>query len=167
MDLSTYQELAKRTATHPDPNADMYELMALGLIGETGEVVDLIKKHKYHNVPIDVEKLKKEVGDCLWYLANGLTLCYVDLGMLVSYYIDTEPDLIHMALICGEIADSLCDKTLDQYTAFPRSYLAQLHKVSMMFGFTLGEAADCNIEKLKRRYPDGFDLGRAANHDSE
>lgn len=42
---------------------------ALGLAGEAGEVCDLLKKHWGHLHPLDREKLKKELGDVLWYVA--------------------------------------------------------------------------------------------------
>ena len=41
---------------------------ALGLAGESGEVCDLLKKHWGHRQPLDREKLKKELGDVLWYV---------------------------------------------------------------------------------------------------
>jgi NTP pyrophosphatase (non-canonical NTP hydrolase) len=40
---------------------------ALGLAGESGEVVDLIKKDLYHGKDIDRVKLIKELGDVAWY----------------------------------------------------------------------------------------------------
>lgn len=49
-------------------------LGALGLAGETGEVVDIIKKALFHNKPLDLEKLKLELGDVRWYLE---VLCIV------------------------------------------------------------------------------------------
>lgn len=42
---------------------------SLGMSGETGEVVDLIKKHLIFNKPLDQDKLKKELGDVLWYMS--------------------------------------------------------------------------------------------------
>lgn len=50
-----------------------------GLAGEAGEAVDLLKKHLGHNHDLDLNKLEKELGDCLWYIAQiankfGLTL---------------------------------------------------------------------------------------------
>lgn len=44
-----------------------------GLAGEAGEVCDLLKKVLGHGKPYDGEKLKKELGDVLWYLANLAT----------------------------------------------------------------------------------------------
>lgn len=42
---------------------------ALGMSGETGEVVDIIKKHMVFDKHLDVENLKKELGDVLWYMS--------------------------------------------------------------------------------------------------
>lgn len=44
-----------------------------------GNVADMVKKATAHGVPLDREKLKKELGDALWYITavagdNGLTL---------------------------------------------------------------------------------------------
>lgn len=40
----------------------------LGLPGEVGELIDLIKKDICHSVPIDRNKLEKELGDVMFYL---------------------------------------------------------------------------------------------------
>ena len=57
---------------------------ALGLAGETGEVLELIKKKYYHDGqdkkgPITPERILDECGDVLWYLTamleqNGFSL---------------------------------------------------------------------------------------------
>ena len=77
----------------------------LGLTGEAGEVSDLVKKGIFHEKGIDLEHLKKELGDCAWYLAM------------------------------------ICDAC----------------------GFTLDDVMQTNIDKLKARYPQGFDTYRANN----
>lgn len=41
-----------------------------GLTGEAGEVADLIKKHFGHGHELDLTKVKKELGDVLWYLSQ-------------------------------------------------------------------------------------------------
>ncbi len=43
---------------------------ALGVGGESGEVIEIIKKECFHNKPADPEKLRLEVGDVLFYLAR-------------------------------------------------------------------------------------------------
>lgn len=71
MDNATYARLASRTA--PDNNQPLTGhqvgllLAAVGLGGETGEILEIIKKHVFHGHPLDREKLIKEMGDAEWY----------------------------------------------------------------------------------------------------
>lgn len=44
--------------------------MALGLSGEVGEVVDLVKHAIFHNEKLERCELAKELGDVMWYLVN-------------------------------------------------------------------------------------------------
>src|SRR3954467_12660452 len=78
MNLQDFQLSALRTLNeHPQPLTDWelkLDLCALGLAGESGEVVDLIKKALYHKHNLDRDKLRLELGDVLWYLANIASL---------------------------------------------------------------------------------------------
>lgn len=68
-----YQEETRRTMAEPDAaltgNEGYVTGYALGLAGEAGEVVDLLKKHLFHSRPLDLDSLEKELGDVLWYLS--------------------------------------------------------------------------------------------------
>lgn len=44
----------------------------MGLSGETGELVDLVKKSVNYGKPLDIEKLLNEAGDVIHYLARIL-----------------------------------------------------------------------------------------------
>lgn len=59
--------------------------MALGVAGEAGEIVDAVKKAAIYQKPLDLQNVKEEIGDVLFYLqglcnATGLTLdqCMTD-----------------------------------------------------------------------------------------
>lgn len=80
----------------------------LGLSGEVGEFNDMIKKWIFHEKELDINHLKKECGDILWYIA----------------------------LMCNS------------------------------FGWNLDEIMQMNIDKLKARYPEGFDTVRANNREN-
>lgn len=67
MTLNEYEVATKRTA-EDDPNNKF--VFALGLCGESGEVAELIKKSIGHGINYDREKMKKELGDVLWYVAR-------------------------------------------------------------------------------------------------
>ena len=47
---------------------------ALGLGGETGEVLEILKKARRDCQPPDLKHLAEELGDVLWYVANLCTV---------------------------------------------------------------------------------------------
>jgi NTP pyrophosphatase (non-canonical NTP hydrolase) len=69
MNLDDYQTKAARTAASDADPKTALAVIGLGLAGEAGEAVDLIKKYVGHGHPLDVERLEKELGDVLWYVA--------------------------------------------------------------------------------------------------
>lgn len=70
MNANEYQKLAERTMTDDTTRLDRMTNAALGLSGESGEIADMIKKHLYHGHQLDLVKLRKELGDVQWYIAQ-------------------------------------------------------------------------------------------------
>ena len=77
MNLNKYQEKAGEFdlfETTLDLNAPGFLEKVLGLVGEAGETADKIKKilrDKGGRADAeDIEAVKKELGDVLWYIAN-------------------------------------------------------------------------------------------------
>jgi len=105
MTLNEYQKLAQRTS--PDGH-DKLLMGAIGMCGEAGEFIDIVKKVRFQGHLLDTRKLIEELGDVLFY--------------------------------CAEAAVGL--------------------------GITLEEAAQRNIEKLRRRYPDGFSVSQSMNREA-
>lgn len=82
MTLNEYQRLAQRTSSHQLPSSKI-ENGVLGLCGESGEVADLLKKHKHQGHEFNREKMIEELGDVLWYcaeLAEGLGVTLEDVA---------------------------------------------------------------------------------------
>ena len=73
MDFDNYQIEARKTAIYPNKDKN-FIYPTLGLVGESGEVAEKIKKIiRDKNGIFDNESklgLKKELGDVLWYLSN-------------------------------------------------------------------------------------------------
>lgn len=86
MEFADYQKKAADTALYPGVG-DNFIYPALGLAGETGEVIEKVKKlmrndQIAHAADIPEEKrieIAKEMGDVLWYLAQLGTELGVDL----------------------------------------------------------------------------------------
>jgi NTP pyrophosphatase (non-canonical NTP hydrolase) len=88
MTFSDYQELVKRTArVSQDKEKDIF-LSLLGLGGEAGEVLDAYKKMAGHGHDFDQEKLMKEMGDALWYMADLCTKFGFSLDEVAKLNID-------------------------------------------------------------------------------
>jgi NTP pyrophosphatase (non-canonical NTP hydrolase) len=79
MQLDAYQEAARRTAIYEDRHKVIYP--ALGLASEAGEVAGKVKKTlRDRGGAFDaeqIEALKDELGDVLWYVA----VLAADLGL--------------------------------------------------------------------------------------
>ena len=100
---SEYQKLAMRTNDGFSKNRlmdaigegeyhdiDVASLLmgCMGLAGESGELLDLIKKWVFHSKPLDEEHAKKELGDVLWYVAEIAHSMGWDLDEIMTMNID-------------------------------------------------------------------------------
>lgn len=63
-----YQQKAMRTASEKS-KMDLLENGVMGLCGEAGECIDVVKKYLYQGHKLDKLNLKDELGDVLWYVA--------------------------------------------------------------------------------------------------
>lgn len=140
MTIEKYTELALRT------KKDKMELndIELGLIGEFGELVDCVKKIKYHNHK-DYENLKKEFGDFLWYFVvycnmQKLNICRCEYEKKRDWI--TEIKYIHHV-----IDNLLSDRKVDVNGIFS-SFISLIE----YFEFNIDEILEKNIDKLKLRY---------------
>ncbi len=107
MTVNEYQKLAMTTLNPELSRKDVLINGVMGLCGEAGEAIDIVKKHLAQGHELDREKLIKELGDVAWYLAETAYALEVDLE----------------------------------------------------------EVFRRNIEKLKARYPEGFDTERSINRE--
>ena len=65
-----FQREARRSLRDDLPYEATCSNMCMGLAGEIGEVIDIIKKHIYQGKELDITDVIEEVGDVLWYIAN-------------------------------------------------------------------------------------------------
>lgn len=89
MQLNDYQQLASRTLPeqgeqhffwpsgkgpeYPGFNLSIDLIHAVfGVAGEAGELIDPVKKSMFYGKPLDVDNIREEAGDLLWYIAGPL-----------------------------------------------------------------------------------------------
>ncbi|MBQ8237347.1 MAG: nucleoside triphosphate pyrophosphohydrolase family protein [Oscillospiraceae bacterium] len=73
MTINEYQNLAMRTLNPTLEKKDVLINSVMGLCGESGEAIDIVKKWLAQGHELDKQKLAKELGDIAWYLAEAAT----------------------------------------------------------------------------------------------
>ena len=107
MTIHEYQKLAMTTVNPALDQKDVLINGVMGLCGESGEAIDIVKKWLAQGHELDREKLAKELGDIAWYLAETATALDLNLEDILA----------------------------------------------------------ANIEKLRKRYPEGFDSHRSIHRE--
>lgn len=83
-----YQEAVKRTMSKKLSEREKLSMLCMGLSGETGEVVDHVKKHLFQGHALDRQKVIDEAGDVLWYLTNLLNMVDASLDEVQTHNIE-------------------------------------------------------------------------------
>ena len=71
MNNQEYMQLAQRTSNTKTSKEKILNGV-LGLCGESGEVIDHVKKHLFQGHELDKEYIKDECSDVLWYIVEIL-----------------------------------------------------------------------------------------------
>ena len=82
MTINEYQELAMKTVNTSLSKDEILINSVMGLCGESGEAIDIVKKWFAHGHELNKEALIKELGDIAWYLAEAATALDVPLEQI-------------------------------------------------------------------------------------
>lgn len=189
MNLKEYQEKARSTALYhigEDYDIDISMIYpGLGLVGECGEVAEKVKKlYRDDNGKLTEERkegIKKELGDCCWYLSNlcsdtnsDLQICYEmkSVSQIQMVRQMAWPQLVlHMNRCASIIAEALeswyydYNCRLGEHNRFMAiSYnvtkiLVCIKELASRCNCTLEEIYTSNIEKLLSRKARGVIKG--------
>ena len=88
MTINEYQKLAMRTLNPALSEKEILLNGVMGLCGESGEAIDLVKKWMMQGHELDKAHLAKELGDVAWYLAETATAIGYDLETILQANID-------------------------------------------------------------------------------
>ena len=70
MNINDYQAMAMTTLNPELSRKEVLINSVMGLCGESGEAIDIVKKWLAQGHALDKEHLAKELGDIAWYLAE-------------------------------------------------------------------------------------------------
>ena len=88
MRVNEYQELAMATLNPQLSKREVLINSVMGLCGESGEAIDMVKKWMAQGHEIDKAHLAKELGDIAWYLAEAATALDIPLEDIFQSNID-------------------------------------------------------------------------------
>ena len=88
MQVNEYQDLAMRTLNPELNKRDVLINSVMGLCGESGEAIDIVKKWMAHGHELDKAHLAQELGDIAWYLAEAATALDLDLEDILTANIE-------------------------------------------------------------------------------
>ena len=100
MNVNEYQTLAMTTL---NPELDKREVLinsVMGLCGEAGEAIDIVKKWMAQGHELEKEHLKSELGDIAWYLAEAATALDISLEEVFQANIDKlKSDILKVLML--------------------------------------------------------------------
>ena len=79
MTVNEYQRLAMSPLNPDLGRKEVLINSVMGLCGESGEAIDIVKKWLAQGHELDKERLAKELGDVAWYLAEAATALEIPL----------------------------------------------------------------------------------------
>ena len=88
MTINEYQKLAMTTLNPALSEKDVLINGVMGLCGESGEAIDIVKKWLAQGHELDREHLVKELGDIAWYIAEIAHVLGVTLEEVLQKNID-------------------------------------------------------------------------------
>lgn len=88
MEINEYQKSAMNTLNPMLDKKDVLINSVMGLCGESGEAIDIVKKWLMQGHELDKEHLIKELGDVAWYLAEAATALDVPLETILRGNLD-------------------------------------------------------------------------------
>lgn len=88
MQANDYQKEAMKLLNPKLDNKDVLINGVMGLCGESGEVIDIVKKWLAQGHQLDKERMKSELGDVAWYLAETATALDVPLEQIFQANLD-------------------------------------------------------------------------------
>lgn len=164
MNFEEYRVASKRTINNMLSDEELKLHGICGLMSEVNEIADVYKEvagAKTLNDRFDAEKhCLSEIGDALWFVAEIATAenirvpedCIV-VGSVTEYI--TE--------YCTIVQKRMQGKAYSEYDVVHAvgCILACFRNEAAFFGYKLSDLYEQNLEKLRKRYPEGFSEERS------
>lgn len=170
--FSEFEEKCAVLFVKPQTREGKFLHACVGIAGEAGELLDAIKKHWIYGKLFDAENVVEECGDILFYLSQACRNAGVEFDSLDTKQVHALVPVPHVLIQCVNniygSAARLFDVAVDWQMGevhcigkveFRRDAMRILNEVeSLLLGIdlTLQDAFQSNVNKLAKRYPQGY-----------
>ena len=190
-----YQAETRRTSPNEKDKLGALANFSMGLSGESGEVLELIHNFLFNNPILDKEKVAKELGDVMWYISRIADILNIPLSVVASTsridvlqllkadaIFEIERDQLRnlnrlsmqLSIRSGVIVDHMkkvCfqGRELDEDLVLGNleEALFLTSQIAYVLEYKLSEVVNMNVTKLRKRYPNGFEVKRSENRIDE
>lgn len=187
MNFQEYVPLALKTKAPTDSKELDFLHSAYGLVTETGELVDIFKKHIFYNKDLDLVNLKEEIGDLFWYCALAIdsqfeseeardwTLKEFDDSMESLSKIELTDNQTYLQWLTTFSSSIFIFATEEEKITEAYDVLYEVGKLFFVLGrmlllntpeYSVYQCIEDNITKLAKRYPEKFTQEAALNRDT-
>jgi NTP pyrophosphatase (non-canonical NTP hydrolase) len=163
INYKNYQGLAAVTCKDLGDEEKNRIHMEMGIITETAEIIDILKKQLAYGKEVDWSHMTEEFGDSFWYIANYCEFIGFSFSNMVeSILADLDDNDIAFSSIYNEMQNVLVSMPLNEDTI---KYMLECY-LTCLVNYTdinLDNCLSINIKKLQARYPEGFSSYYALN----
>lgn len=164
-----WREYAKGVLRHcADYNREDHGYAIIGLMGEAGELFELLKKRHWNNAPIPDGRILEECGDVLWYVA--LMETHAGAFDMPDFLNGETPWVKHddtaksevwwsalQVLGCMHATRGLhSDEMRSRATSSLTRMVYAIARILELHGYTLRDAMSQNAKKLQERHGNGY-----------
>lgn len=163
INYKNYQSLAAVTCKDLEYEQKNRIHMEMGIITETAEIIDILKKQLAYGKEVDWNHMTEEFGDAFWYIANYCEFNKLSFSNMVESIIaDLDDNDVVLSGIYTEMQHVLISTPLNENTI---KYILERY-LTCLVNYTdidLDHCLSINIKKLQARYPEGFSSYYALN----
>lgn len=179
MNLVEYKNVAMKrlNKTIADNPRESMQYSLMGLIEETGEIIAELRKPlfkgNFHEKALDIENIKSELGDLMWYI----TLICKDYNINIEQLENIErniqlpkrEELIRVAIDMGQATGEIVKECISIYNGnddneklgngISKQY-RNINELAGLLDITIEQILDENVEKINSRYNEKGDVSR-------
>lgn len=173
MNIEEYKSIALQRLNKSiafDQKENMY-YACMGLIEETGEIIAELRKPlfkgNFHEKALDIEEIKSELGDLMWYISLICKNANIDMNQLKNYKVDDDKQIsnrekiIQIAINMGQVAGQIVEEYLklhnenntnEELTEKISKQYENICELAQKLDMTIDEILNENLRKINSRY---------------